>query len=402
MGTLYEVSYSVKRHGVKLGVGAILCQECKKGGKRIDKGKCLMRYLKQWFWLGLLLLMTIVAVVVTSGFVKQHEESVIYSIKVDNSLTGNQDAKITRRNDTKSENFPEFLRVSADQLFAHIQRLNFTRQTPVERSRTRAYITTELKKLGWKPQLEKFEDGVNVFAQRRGTDKNAGSILVAAHYDTVYISPGADDNASGVAVVLEVARLLGSRPTPRTLQIAFFDKEEAGLLGSKAFVKNKKHLENLQGVIVMDMVGYACHTPGCQKYPTGLPMTPPSDQGDFLAVVGDAEHLPLLHAFQNSQMLPRISFNKASTESTMESMPPVLTLPIPLKGLLTPDTLRSDHAPFWYQGIGAVLVTDTANLRTPHYHQPSDVPATLDRKFFTGAAQVVVNTTHVLLENRNA
>ena len=101
-------------------------------------------------------------------------------------------------------------------------------------------------------------------------------------------------------------------------------------------------------------------------------------------------------------MLPPISFNKASTGDTIESMPPVLTLPIPLKGLLTPDTLRSDHAPFWYQGVGAVLVTDTANLRTPHYHQPSDVPATLDRKFFTGAAQVVVNTTNALLENSDA
>ena len=377
-----------------------------------------MRYLKKPFWLVLLLLVTIVAVVVTSAFVKQHGESVIYSIRVDNSLTANQDAKTpkgkdvktTRGKNTQTENsaaslrprIPASLQVSGDQLFAHVQRLNFTRQTPAERSRTRAYITTELKKLGWKPQLEKFEDGVNVFAQRPGTDKNAGAILVGAHYDTVYISPGADDNASGVAVVLEIARLLGSRPTPRTLQLAFFDKEEAGLLGSKAFVTNKKHLENLQGVIVMDMVGYACHSPGCQKYPTGLPMTPPSDQGDFLAVVGDAEHLPLLHAFQNSQMLPPISFNKASTGDTIESMPSVLTLPIPLKGLLTPDTLRSDHAPFWYQGVGAVLVTDTANLRTPHYHQPSDVPATLDRKFFTGAAQVVVNTTNGLLENSDA
>ncbi|BAZ23668.1 peptidase M28 [Kalymmatonema gypsitolerans NIES-4073] len=377
-----------------------------------------MRDVKKRFWLVLLLLLTTVAVVVTSVFVKEHGESVIYSIRVDNSLTANQDAntskgkdvKTTRRKDTETKNLsaslrppiPASLQVSGEQLFAHVQRLNFTRHTPAERSRTRAYITTELKKFGWKPQLEKFEDGVNIFAEKPGTDKNAGAILVGAHYDSVYISPGADDNASGVAVVLEIARLLGSRPTPRTLQLAFFDKEEAGLLGSKAFVTNKKHLENLQGVIVMDMVGYACHTPGCQKYPTGLPVTPPSDKGDFLAVVGDTEHLPLLHAFQNSQMLPPISFNKESSKGTIESIPPVLTLPIPLKGLLTPDTLRSDHAPFWYQGVGAVLVTDTANLRTPHYHQPSDVPATLDRKFLTGAAQLVVNTTSTLLENSDA
>ena len=93
-------------------------------------------------------------------------------------------------------------------------------------------------------------------------------------------SPGADDNATGVASVLEVARLLGSRPTPRTLQLALFDREELGLLGSRAFVADKKHLENLQGAIVMDMVGFACHQVGCQKYPQGLPVVPPSDKGD--------------------------------------------------------------------------------------------------------------------------
>lgn len=372
--------------------------------------------MKKRFWLLLLLLVTVVVIVATNVFIKQHRESVIYSIRVNNPLSANkdtntprgEDAQTIKREDTQTEKssaslhtlISDDLQVSTDKLFAHVLRLNFTRNTPAERSRTRTYITNELKKMGWKPKLEKFPDGVNIFAEKPGTDKDAGAILVGAHYDTVYFSPGADDNASGVAVTLEIARLFGSHPTARTLQLVFFDKEEAGLLGSKAFVTNKKHLENLQGVIIMDMVGFACHTPGCQKYPTGIPVTPPSDKGDFLAVVGDTEHLPLLNVFKNSQMLPPISFNKASTGET--GLPSVLTLPIPLKGLLTPDTLRSDHAPFWYQGVGAVLVTDTANLRTPHYHQPSDVPATIDREFFAGAAQVIVNATNSLLENSNA
>ena len=134
------------------------------------------------------------------------------------------------------------------------------------------------------------------------------------------------------------------------------------------------------------MVGFACYTAGCQRYPAGLPIIPPTEQGDFLAVVGDSEHLPLLNTFQ---------------QSSQSSLPPVITLPVPLKGMLMPDTLRSDHAPFWYQGVGAVLLTDTANLRTPHYHQPSDTPATLDKSFFTGAAQIVVNATNRLLETRD-
>ena len=231
-------------------------------------------------------------------------------------------------------------------LLAHIRALNYRRYTENERDRTRTYLIKSLKQLGWKPERQTFEGGVNIFAQRQGTEPKSGSILVAAHYDTVWASPGADDNASGVAVVLEIARLLSSRPTPRTLQLAFFDREELGLLCSRAFVAKAK-LANLQGVIVMDMVGFACHTAGCQKYPQGLPVVPPSDKGDFLAVVGDMEHAQLLDAFQSS--VPK-------------KLPPVLKLPVPLKGMLMPDTLRSDHAPFWYQGVGAVLLTICVHL----------------------------------------
>jgi Peptidase family M28 len=343
--------------------------------------------MKKWMWLALLLLVVVV---------------IVGSRGTANNILFEQPSAPTIVQSIPSQNTPsqssvpvdKDLLVSADQLFTHIQKLNFQRYTSAERSRTRTYITTELKKLGWKPQLEKFSDGVNIFAERQGTNKKAGAILVAAHYDTVASSPGADDNASGVAVMLELARILGSHSTSRTLQLAFFDQEEAGLLGSKAFVSKPARLKNLRGAIVMDMVGYACHTVGCQQYPPGLPVTPPSDKGDFLVIVGDTEHLPLLNAFQNAQSIPPTALNKGDA-----NLPPVLTLPIPFKGLLTPDTLRSDHAPFWYQDIGAVLVTDTANLRTPHYHQPSDLPETIDRDFFIGSAQIVLNTTNTLLEN---
>ncbi|MFQ4146418.1 M28 family peptidase [Chlorogloeopsis sp. ULAP02] len=373
--------------------------------------------MKKWIWLVLAILVACAAVV-SSGFFRQGEQpSVIETIKVENPHLGKEDTGTRGYGDTGNVSLfaSSAPQVSASRLFAHVQNLNFKRYTDAERSRTRAYITNELKKLGWKSQLQKFSDGVNVFAERKGTDKEAGAILVGAHYDTVAISPGADDNASGVAVLLEIARLLGSRPTPRTLQLVFFDQEEAGLLGSKAFVTKTAHLlKNLRGVIVMDMVGYACHTVGCQQYPAGLPITPPSDKGDFLAVVGDTEHLPLLNVFQHLDLVALKPENKRSFDnknlsvSTLPrvfasiSLPPIFTLPVPLKGLLTPDTLRSDHAPFWFQGVGAVLVTDTANLRSPYYHQPSDTPKTIDRKFFTGAAQTVVNVTTVLLENKKA
>ncbi len=279
-------------------------------------------------------------------------------------------------------------KVSETYLFEHLQKLtgdyaqrsaNGDRSTYKNRTFARNYITASLKSLGWSPNLQSFVDGINIVAEHPGKSSKIGTIIVAAHYDTVPGSPGADDNASGVATLLEIARLFSTLPTPQTLKLVFFDAEEIGLRGSLAFTANKANLADLNGVIVMDMIGFGCYTPNCQKYPPGLPTFTQRNRGDFLAVVGDAEHLQLLNAFNSATL-------------------PVITLPIPLKGLFTPDVLRSDHAPFWYQGIGAVLVTDTANLRSPHYHQSSDTVANIERSFFVGAAQVVVNATHRLLE----
>jgi hypothetical protein len=276
-------------------------------------------------------------------------------------------------------------KVSPQRLLAHIKALDFERYEDVNRSQARDYIINNLKKSGWSPTLQTFDFGVNVVAEKPGVNPDAGSILLAAHYDTVISSSGADDNASGISAILEVAHLLNKFPTARTLKLAFFDLEEKGLLGSSAFASKPENINNLQGVIVLDMVGFACHTPGCQQYPPGLPITAPSDKGDFLAAIGDAESPQLLAAFK---------------QETQKNLPPVITLPIPFKGIATPDLLRSDHAPFWLRGIGAILVTDTANFRSPYYHQPTDKLETLDQKFFTGVVQIVANATATLLQNQ--
>lgn len=280
--------------------------------------------------------------------------------------------------------------IDPDRLFQHIEALNFERYAMSDRDRARRYLVKTLTSFGWQPQLQTFEGGVNVVARRSGTNTKAGAILVGAHYDTVKGSPGADDNGSAIAATLEVARLLGSRSTQRPLWIAFFDREEAGLFGSLNFTARPENLVNLAGVVNLEMMGYACYTAGCQTYPAGLPVKPLGDRGDFLGVIGDQEHLPLLTAFQVS----------TSTLPAQPQLPPIITVPIPFKGLLTPDVLRSDHAPFWAKNIGAVMVGDTANFRNPHYHQPSDTPETLDRTFFAGATQRVVNAVSVLLDSQ--
>jgi hypothetical protein len=190
--------------------------------------------------------------------------------------------------------------VSRTRLFTHLENLSGDyaqrsakgdRYTYKNRTAARNYITTSLKNLGWSPNLQSFADGINIVAERPGKIPSAGTIIVAAHYDTVPGSPGADDNASGVATLLEIARIFRNLSTPQTLKLVFFDAEEIGLRGSLAFTANMANLANLNGVVVMDMIGFGCYSPNCQKYPPGLPVIVQRNRGDFLAVVGDAEHL---------------------------------------------------------------------------------------------------------------
>jgi Zn-dependent M28 family amino/carboxypeptidase len=283
--------------------------------------------------------------------------------------------------------------INSERLLADLEVLSFERYDDFARQQARDYILQELQAAGWTAQLQAFTagaDGVNIYAERLGTDPNAGAILLGAHYDTVEFSPGADDNATAVATLLEAARLLGQMPTARTLQIVFFDLEERGLLGSQAFVKTVQK-EALQGAVVLDMVGYACEEAGCQTYPSMLPIRPPTNRGNFIAALGDQGHPELLEAFTQSSP-------SSSQSNSFVDLPTVLTLSIPTFGGLAPDLVRSDHAPFWSRGIGAVLITDTANFRNPHYHQPSDTIETLTLPFFNGAAQVIINAVARLLQ----
>lgn len=352
---------------------------------------------KQWihFFLGGVILMGVIL-----GFVQGLAEQQIPSklIPLESPKTPNLESF------SSSSISPQFNPINPTKLWEHIQVLVGERYQESDRERVRNYLTQQLELLQLSPRLQSFKQGVNIVAQRLGTDPKAGEIVLAAHYDTVPNSPGADDNASGVAVVLEIARLLAEKSTPKTLTIVFFDQEEVGLLGSFAFTGKAENLTHLQAAIILDMVGYACHTPGCQTYPPGLTVTPLleaagiefPDRGEFLTGVGEVQNLPLLKIFQAVDQSLRLS-----TSSSLK-IPPLVTLPIPLKGLLTPDVLRSDHAPFWYQEIPAVLLTDTANLRSPHYHQPSDTLSHLDPEFFEGSAQIIYNVIVELLNSQTA
>ncbi len=197
-------------------------------------------------------------------------------------------------------------------------------------------------------------------------------ILIGAHYDAVPDTPGADDNASGVVVLLELARLFAQQPARHPIRLVAFDLEEYGMVGSTHYAHDlRQRGEALRLMLSLEMLGYVDATPGSQKYPPGLESLYP-DRGDFIALVGEVQILPdLLHLSQHLKLAGI----------------PCEHLPVENRGLAFPETRLSDHSPFWDQDYPALMVTDTSFLRNPHYHQTSDRIDTLNLEFLAGVCQ---------------
>ena len=206
-----------------------------------------------------------------------------------------------------------------------------------------------------------------------GPFKSAPPLIVAAHFDTVQGSPGADDNASALAVMLQIARQGRAMKLARPIRFIAFNLEEENLLGSSAYTALlRKNREAIHGAIVLECVGYASHQPNSQKISPGVPIAVPTT-GNFLAVIGN----------ERSQTLT------GSVFQAMKSHLPIVPLVVPGNGEKLPDTRRSDHTAFWEQGFPAVMLTDTANFRNPHYHRPTDTLDTLNLDFIASVAEGV-------------
>jgi hypothetical protein len=196
---------------------------------------------------------------------------------------------------------------------------------------------------------------------------NDGFVLVGAHYDAVPGTPGADDNASALAVLLELARAFSKAPALRPIRLVAFDLEEVDRAGSQAYAQDLRvRGEPLHLMVALEMLGYRDPRPGSQRYPLGLRHLYP-DRGDFIGLIGSLRTLPQLWRLAR----------------TMRGFAPCEFLPVPNRGLWIPDTRRSDHASFWDLGYPAIMVTDTANMRNPHYHKASDCLETLDIDFLS-------------------
>jgi Zn-dependent M28 family amino/carboxypeptidase len=210
----------------------------------------------------------------------------------------------------------------------------------------------------------------NILGVREGS--LAGRVMIlGAHYDTVPGSPGADDNASAIAVLLEVARNIQKISLGSTLKLIAFGLEEYGYVGSLHYVEGaRRRGEEILGMISLEMVGF---TGPRQDYPPYMDPKYYPAVGDFIGIVGNENSKALLEVVRR-------------TFKTQIPQLPSEFLLVPGNGIGMEEVRLSDHSPFWDQGFPALLVTDTAFLRNPNYHLPSDTMETLDFEFMKKVA----------------
>jgi aminopeptidase YwaD len=246
------------------------------------------------------------------------------------------------------------------------------------------YIKETLQNLGYEIELDPFqfqgEKFENIIARKKGkTDEH---IIVGAHFDSVVGSPGADDNASGVSAMLELARILAAHDWNHTIEFIGFHLEEWNMIGSAAYVKKLKERKiKVRGMISLEMVGYASNQLKSQKMPAGFGVFYPN-VGNFIGVVANIRSWQLMNLFKEKMKLA-------------EDLP-VESLVMPLNGIFLPPVRWSDHSPFWDAGYPALLITDTSFYRNPHYHSASDTIETLDLDFMTKVTKGVVIALEIL------
>jgi Zn-dependent M28 family amino/carboxypeptidase len=240
----------------------------------------------------------------------------------------------------------------------------------------------ELLKFGLDAMEDSFEwEGRfyrNVIAEKKGGTHPERIFILGAHYDTVPGSPGADDNASAVAVLLEVAKCIQNISLESTVRLIAFNLEEYGFVGSIHHAEKAKTTgEKMLGMISLEMVGF---THPRQNYPPYVNQKHYPQVGDFIGIIGNE---------RSKRFLEKVY------ESFRGNIPglPVEFLLVPGNGEGMEEATLSDHSPFWERGFPALMITDTAFLRNPNYHLPSDTLETLDFEFMRKVAAAVCYAT---------
>lgn len=256
---------------------------------------------------------------------------------------------------------------------------------------TATFIESWFKNLGYEVESQEYVVQMrkvrNISAEIPGSTKPGEIIVVGAHYDTVYDCPGADDNTSGIAALLELARLLKDSHPARTVRFVAFVNEEppwfqTESMGSLVYAReaHRKH-ENIVAAISLETIGMFSDRPGSQQYPEPMGLLYP-DRGNFIGFVGNL----------SSRGLVRKAIRVFRETGS-----------IPSEGSAAPEFLSgvgwSDHWSFWQERYPAIMVTDTAPFRNPNYHRPTDKPDALDyarmARVVTGLQQVVTSLANL-------
>ncbi len=254
-------------------------------------------------------------------------------------------------------------------------------------------LTNRFEAYGLQTERQAFDYGTgytahNINGRLQGQKREQITYIVDAHFDAVPNSPGADDNGSGVAGVMEAARILSEYHFDHSIRFIGFDLEEAGLVGSNRYVYEGgiKSYDSVSGVFNFEMIGYYSDQPNSQNFPFGFEILFPEAyaqaeadtfQGDFITNVANVESEEL-----------KTSFDSAAARYVPELE--VISLSVQGNGGSTPDLRRSDHANFWDAGYQALMLTDGANFRNSNYHQPTDEVGTIDFDFMRKVVQATV------------
>lgn len=258
-------------------------------------------------------------------------------------------------------------------------------RAPKQLEQAATWVEAELLDAGYAVTPEPFQVNGhavrNLIADLPGTVSPRELIVIGAHYDSAEGTPGADDNASGVAVALALARRLHDSPQPRTVRFVFFTNEEppyfrTDSMGSDVSAKNAKARgDDVKAMLSLETMGFFTDTKDSQHYPWPFSAFYPST-GHFIAFVADTGSRELAHEVAGT-------FRRHATIASEGSSVPAF-----IEGI---DW--SDHGPYWRAGYRALMVTDTAPFRNPNYHEATDLPGTMD---FGRLARVTVGLDAVV------
>lgn len=283
-------------------------------------------------------------------------------------------------------------RSPADALRAHVEVLagsigerNLWRYQGLVRASE--YIQSEFTRSGYEPALQTYEISrlpvSNIEVTRPGDGSNPEIVIVGAHYDTVENCPGANDNGSGVASMLELARRFARRSVSRTIRFVAFVNEEppffqTGQMGSAVYAgAARARGDRIAAMLSLETMGYFSDERGSQQYPGPIAMLFP-DVGNFIGLVANLSSARLLRRVKRG-------FKKGTD--------------LPVEGAALPAAIPgvgwSDHKSFWEAGYQALMVTDTAPFRYPYYHTAEDTP---DKISYEKLAQVTDGLEHAIEE----